>query len=131
MKIDLFIPFPPSINSFYIKTRNGVFISKKGAAFQSSGILTIQAQLGAFEPLGEPLCMKVVVYPPDKRKRDLDNYMKPLLDTLTKAGVWLDDSLVDQLLIYRGVVVPSGSVFVRLEPSMPILANMIQDRSLI
>jgi crossover junction endodeoxyribonuclease RusA len=32
----------------------------------------------------------------------LDNYMKSLLDALTKIGVWEDDSQIDRLTIARG-----------------------------
>ncbi|NBW22487.1 MAG: RusA family crossover junction endodeoxyribonuclease, partial [Caulobacteraceae bacterium] len=38
--------------------------------------------------------VRVVIeaFPPDRRKRDLDNILKSLLDALTHAGVWEDDS---------------------------------------
>nr|WP_246877229.1 RusA family crossover junction endodeoxyribonuclease [Pantoea ananatis] len=32
-----------------------------------------------------------MLYPLDKRNRDLDNYQKTLFDSLTHAGVWVDD----------------------------------------
>lgn len=36
-----------------------------------------------------------------RRKTDIDNRVKPLLDALTRAGVWDDDSQVDALKIRR------------------------------
>lgn len=37
--------------------------------------------------------LSVTLCPPDKRKRDMDNFAgKALLDALTLAGVWADDS---------------------------------------
>jgi crossover junction endodeoxyribonuclease RusA len=41
------------------------------------------------------------VYPPDARKRDLDNLLKCLLDSLQTAKVYEDDSQIDYLLIKR------------------------------
>jgi crossover junction endodeoxyribonuclease RusA len=130
-KIDLFLPFPPSINSFYSKTKNGVFISKVGREYQTCGIGLIREQLPAFEILEAKLRMVVVLYPPDKRIRDLDNYMKPLLDTITKADVWQDDSLVEQLCIYRGEIVKPGSVFVRICEASLIIENNTLSRAVL
>ena len=131
MKIDFFLPFPPSINSFYSKTRNGLFISKKGSAYQSSGILSIREQLGPMSSIYTKIHLSIVLYPPDNRIRDLDNYVKPLLDTITKSGAWLDDSLIDQLSVYRGALTPSGSCFVRIRAAAPILLNTPEHRALI
>jgi len=131
MKIDIFLPFPPSINSFYSKTRNGLYISKKGSAFQQAGILSIKEQLGSIDIIDYKVHLSVVLYPKDKRVRDLDNYLKPLLDTITKSGIWMDDSLVDQLAIYRGAITSSGSCFVRIRAAAPILHNTSEHRALI
>jgi crossover junction endodeoxyribonuclease RusA len=38
---------------------------------------------------------------PDKRRRDLDNILKALLDGLTHSGVWGDDSQVVDLRIVK------------------------------
>jgi crossover junction endodeoxyribonuclease RusA len=130
-KLEFFLPFPPSINSFYSKTKNGVFISKVGREYQTCGIGLIREQLPAFERLEGKLRMVVVLYPSDKRIRDLDNYMKPLLDTITKAGIWQDDSLVDQLFIYRGSIVKPGSVFVRICETSLIIENNTLSRAVL
>jgi crossover junction endodeoxyribonuclease RusA len=73
--------------------------------------------------IDQQVSMTVVLYPPDNRKRDVDNYMKPLLDSITKSGLWMDDSLVDQLLIYRGSVVKGGKVWVRLDESIGLILD--------
>ena len=58
------------------------------------------------------------VYPPDKRKRDIDNILKALLDSLTNAKVYLDDSLIKQLDItwHIGGIVKEGRVDLIIEP---------------
>ena len=40
-------------------------------------------------------------YPPDRRKRDLDNLIKPLLDCMEDYGVFQNDEQVDILTIRR------------------------------
>ena len=52
--------------------------------------------------------------PPDKRRRDLDNILKALLDSLVHANVLADDELVDELTIIRIPSAPPGVVFVTL-----------------
>lgn len=37
--------------------------------------------------------------PPDRRRRDLDNLLKSVLDAMTHAGVWLDDSQIRNLCV--------------------------------
>lgn len=60
--------------------------------------------------------INVRVYPPDRRKRDIDGYLKALLDSLTHAGVWLDDEQVDSIYITRGEVVKGGKAVVEILP---------------
>jgi crossover junction endodeoxyribonuclease RusA len=131
MKIDIFLPFPPTINSYYTKTRNGVFISKKGRCYQSAGIESIREQVGPNLYLDSRLNVAIILYVPDRRVRDLDNYVKPLLDTITKSGIWMDDTLVDQLSIYRGVLTSKGSCFIRIREAAPKLDNTTEHRALI
>ncbi len=47
-------------------------------------------------------------FPPDRRRRDLDNIQKPVLDAMQHAGVYLDDSQVDLLVTRRCDVLPGG-----------------------
>jgi len=56
----------------------------------------------------------VTAYPPDKRKRDLDNILKALLDAM-QGSLYEDDSQIDQLLIKRGDVIKGGKVRVTIE----------------
>lgn len=49
---------------------------------------------------------EVVIHAKDHRRRDLDNCLKILLDSLEKAGAYEDDSQFDKLSISRGEVDP-------------------------
>jgi crossover junction endodeoxyribonuclease RusA len=73
-------------------------------------------------PISIYVHLSVVLFMPDKRKRDLDNYMKPLLDSLTRCAFYEDDSLVNQLFVYRGAPRLSGSVFIRASDAAPAVS---------
>lgn len=57
-----------------------------------------------------------IIHPPDRRRRDLDNVWKVISDSLTKAGVWLDDTQIDRLTLIRKEAVTNGTVRVRVGP---------------
>jgi crossover junction endodeoxyribonuclease RusA len=62
------------------------------------------------------LSISMVVWPRDKRVFDIDNRIKSVLDSLQDAGLFDDDSQVDELSIYRGSqIVPGGSIKVMIE----------------
>jgi len=63
-------------------------------------------------PLTGPLSVEVLLYPPDRRRRDLDNTLKGLLDALEHAGVYLDDSLIERLSVEKRDVVEGGKAVV-------------------
>jgi len=48
------------------------------------------------------LSLEIVLWPKDKRKYDIDNRIKALLDSLQDAGVFDDDEQIDQINVYRG-----------------------------
>ena len=54
-----------------------------------------------YPPLVGRLVVTVYLYAPNKRRYDIDNRCKALLDAITKAGVWLDDEQIDELKIIR------------------------------
>ena len=65
--------------------------------------------------------MEITLFPPDRRKRDLDNYLKALFDAITKSGFWVDDSQIDQLMVYRGAIVDKGVIHIRIYEAGPII----------
>lgn len=60
------------------------------------------------------LAVEVEAYPPDRRRRDLDNIGKALLDSLEAASVFEDDGQIDDLRIVRCDVAKPGRVVVRI-----------------
>ncbi|MNF17489.1 Crossover junction endodeoxyribonuclease RusA [compost metagenome] len=52
--------------------------------------------------------MHLVLFPPTRAKRDLDNFQKALFDGLTHAGIWKDDSQVKRMTVEWGPVTKDG-----------------------
>lgn len=119
--IEFYLPYPPSINNYYVRTKYGTMIGKAGKAYRSGVIESVQEQLGPWDPLDGSLYVAIVLFPPDNRKRDLDNTQKALLDAITHSGVWVDDRQVDQLFVYRGEKAPGGKIYVQINEAGPII----------
>jgi len=98
--IELTLPWPPTVNTYYRSTGGTVLISEKGRLYRKAVADQVLIQRGAKLFSGR-LDVVIHAFPPDKRKRDLDNILKALFDSLTKAGVWLDDSQIDRFSVQR------------------------------
>ena len=124
---ELYLPYPPTVNTYYVKTRTGVFISGKGRKFREAVAQDVLEQLPDVH-ITHKCIVEIVLYPPDARKRDIDNCLKALLDSLTKCGLWHDDVLIDQIFLYRGVkFAPSGMVFMRIGEAGPLIPKGVTD----
>jgi Holliday junction resolvase len=61
------------------------------------------------------LRVEVRAFPPDRRRRDIDNLAKSLLDSLQHAGVYDDDNQIHQLYIEKMSPVRPGGVEVKIQ----------------
>jgi Holliday junction resolvase len=59
---------------------------------------------------GSKLRLQLLIYPPDKKRRDIDNVCKAILDALQYAGVYDDDFKIWQLFVERREVRKFGEV---------------------
>lgn len=65
--------------------------------------------------LKKPVRADIFLYPPDKRKRDIDNVLKCLFDVLQHGGAIEDDALIRELYVkVRWVYAPDGLVEISL-----------------
>jgi crossover junction endodeoxyribonuclease RusA len=106
------LPYPPTINTYWRKFRDHMVISKKGRAFRTAVCLALMR--AGIRPLEGDLTVKIRLYPPDRRKRDIDNIQKPLLDALEKGHAYLDDSQVAVLITKRCEIVRGGQTVVTI-----------------
>ncbi|HAT1569292.1 TPA: RusA family crossover junction endodeoxyribonuclease [Kluyvera cryocrescens] len=118
----LVLPFPPSVNTYWRAPNKGPLagrhlVSADGRKFQSAACAAIIEQLRRLpKPSTEQAAVEITIYPPDARRRDLDNYNKALFDALTHAGVWEDDSQVKRMLVEWGPITPKGRVEITITP---------------
>lgn len=88
-----------------------MLVSEAGRKFKHAVRAAIIEQLKAVpKPSASPAEVVIVLYPPDYRRRDLDNYNKALFDALTYAGIWEDDSRVKRMTIEWGENAKGGRV---------------------
>ena len=98
MEIKVGLMWPPSVNHEWVKARGRIILAPKGRtyrAYVAGKILAMRAH-GVLPkaPLDGDIAMTMERYPPDRRRRDVDNYSKAVLDALTHARLWRDDSQV-------------------------------------
>ena len=113
------LPWPPSVNSYWrtatIHGSQRTLISAKGRAYTGEVKLALRDTLYRHLKITERVSVVMDLYPPDNRTRDVDNHIKAVFDSITKAGLWEDDSLVDRLIITRREVERPGRVTVGIE----------------
>jgi len=131
------LPFPPSTNHYYRhvelplgkggacpacgkrRSRVATLISSEGREWLKA--VSNELFLEGVRPISGPLSVEIILHPPNRRKIDVDNRQKPLLDALKRRPkdetqkAWLfadDDSQVEKLVTEKGPIVPGGGCIV-------------------
>lgn len=123
------LPWPPSVNHYkkvgrLVKTKSGklyqqrtntdetkkfyfdvYIITKKSmpiewAKFAINGTISFE--------------VRVYLYPPNSARYDLDNRLKVLFDSLTRAHVIADDSQITRLYVEKRNIIEHGKVVVQI-----------------
>jgi len=97
--IELTLPWPPSVNTYWRNFDGRMIISARGREYRETvgDQMTLQKMVKHFK--GQ-LKVEIEAFRPDKRRRDLDNLLKATLDGLAHASVYEDDSQIVDLRIY-------------------------------
>lgn len=107
------LPFPPSINTYWRHFRGRPIISAKGREYGKTVAYSI-GQQRQNETLTGRLAVTIHMTMPNKIRRDIDNFQKVALDALTHAGVWGDDSQIDDLRCVREAIKKPGWIDVEI-----------------
>lgn len=96
------LPYPPSVNHYW---KSGRDRSGRPMRYLSTAAKDFKRVVGLLcgrkQAFSGRVGVKVLVWTPDRRMRDLDNLLKGLLDSIAGAGVILDDCQVDEIHMRR------------------------------
>lgn len=92
------------ISQYQYLSSNKRYYSKRGKDFIQKFCLEIRSQMlqkGYKMMESDNIECEVIGYFDNKRKNDLDNYVKPVLDNMEKCGVFRDDRYITKLIIEK------------------------------
>jgi len=114
--VNIRLPWPVSINNYYVRTRfGGVAIGKAGREYRTVASEEWSRQAGSVTFDGR-IAVRLVCVFPDERERDLDNIEKCLFDALQHAGAFRRDSQVKLKTSEQEMVQRPGWVEVTIGP---------------
>lgn len=106
------IPFPPSMNTYWRNFRGRMVLSAKGREYsiEVEKIVCVRGDKGF--PIKGRLCIEIYLHRGDRRSYDIDNCLKAVCDSMTKAGVWEDDSQIDEIVVRRKALLKPGRAYI-------------------
>lgn len=110
--IHLTLPIPPSINHYFARNGHRTYLPAKVKEYRQAVAEAVNetgVKTGGCLVAGR-LAVFAAIYPATRRKQDIDNRAKGLLDALQHAGVFDDDEQIDSLHLVRGDIVKGGKV---------------------
>lgn len=131
MEITLKLKWPPSVNHYkrvgaIVRTKNGKMYQKRVNSRETKMYFYhVHLEANKVMAIGWPeMALRddiswgcnITLHPPDKRRRDIDNVLKVLLDSLVSANVIQDDSQITRLFVQKLNTIGDGEVLVHLYP---------------
>ncbi|MGE5500596.1 MAG: RusA family crossover junction endodeoxyribonuclease [Ignavibacteriales bacterium] len=108
--IRLELPYPPSANRLWRAVNGRQIKSGHYRLWLLEAVTAIRATLPN-KGLSGPYRLMIQATAPDRRRRDLDNIIKPVGDALTQAGVVTDDCHCRELnVLWTSGIVKGGHV---------------------
>lgn len=105
--------FPPSTNNLWRAGKSATgkhqtYLSKQYASWKTAAEWTAKAAAKANGRIEGKYFIEIAAKRPDRRKRDLDNLIKPISDALVKGGIIEDDSKCEFIHARWDDAIPSG-----------------------
>ena len=132
MDVVIVLPWPPSVNRYYRSISKGklagrVLVSQEGRTYRQE--VAVMLDRRRLPMIRDRMRISIEAFPPDRRRRDLDNLLKASLDALVFGvpiaflllfvyvfgGAIEDDSLIDDLRIRRGEVREGGELRIHIQ----------------
>lgn len=110
--VELSLPYPPSVNTYWGFHGHRRFLTKKALEFKKLVANEVHSQPTRFGD--QKLSVSLELYPPDRRVRDIDNPVKPLLDSLVQSGLFDDDKQIKVMHIYMKEPIKGGASKVQI-----------------
>ena len=114
MELSLTLPYPHgvSVNACWSRSKRGVFLNKDVIYYRSEVFVRCY---GKTKFKDSKLDVRIDMYPPDNRKRDIDNILKVVLDVLQKADLFEDDCQIFKLYVEKHSKFPAGKLDVLIK----------------
>ena len=106
------LPWPPTVNTYYTVARGRKILSSKGRNYKKACAIILSQNKGYIDGA---IGVFIEAHYPDRRKRDLDNILKPVLDALTDGGIYNDDSQIEALGIRKSDYGEKGTIIVTVK----------------
>ena len=90
------LPFPPTSNGLYDGGSRGRYKNARYVAWENDAVRVLAKQ--SFVHFTKPVQITISYGRPDRRRRDLLNYQKSLVDFLV-PGILADDSLIHRAVL--------------------------------
>lgn len=92
---------PPSVNTYWRNFNGRMLLSKEGRQFKKDMQSFLQTQRRG-EPLKSDLKVTIALHFKDNRRRDVDNFSKAILDSMTGI-IYDDDSQIQELTVKKTI----------------------------
>ena len=92
---------PPTVNHMYRGARGWRYLTAETIEFQTRISALMSSEYQTKEPFTGAVAVFIRFYTNNKKRWDIDNRVKALLDCLEKAGIIQDDSQIDALIVTR------------------------------